>query len=202
MSLIQARDPLTLICSSEACPGQGWIEDQIPPMVDYQAARWPGAWDHGLRQDLKIVGIGCAYPAGAFGGQVLTWRQVARRQMLASFAPSRLGPAVDGQGVTSDQAAGYAHLTYGRVRTRRSCRPSSIRSLILTPPIVPAAFSQPDTVAVLTARLLPAPRRILTPIDRQGARTLMRLPVKCVGPCGMKFGLPAGWKSMLARPLS
>ena len=70
------------------------------------------------------------------------------------------------------------------------------------PPIGPAAFSEPDTVAVLTARLLPAPRRILTPIDRQGARTLMRLPVKCVGPCGMKFGLPAGWKSMLARPLS
>ena len=33
---------------------------------------------------------------------------------------------------------------------------------------------------------------ILTPIDRQGARTLIRLPVKCVGPCGMKFGLPAG----------
>ena len=126
--------PLTLICSPEACPGQGWIEDQIPPAVDCQAARWPGAWDHGLRQDLQIVGIGCAYPAGAFGGQALTWRQVARRQMLASFAPGRLGPAVGGQGVTSDQAAGYAHLTYGRVRTRRSCRPSSIRSLILTRP--------------------------------------------------------------------
>jgi hypothetical protein len=42
MSPIQARDPLTLICSSEAFPGQGWIEDQIPPMVDYQAARWQG----------------------------------------------------------------------------------------------------------------------------------------------------------------
>jgi len=36
------------------------------------------------------------------------------------------------------------------------------------PPIVPAAFSKPDTVAVLTARLLPAPRRILTPIVRVG----------------------------------
>jgi hypothetical protein len=53
--------------------------------------------------------------------------------MLASFAPSRPGPAVDGQGVTNEQAAGYANLTYG-VRTRRSCRPSSIRSLILTRP--------------------------------------------------------------------
>jgi hypothetical protein len=134
MSLIQACDPLTLICSSEAFPGQGWIEDQIPPMVGYLAARWQGAWNHGLKQDLQILGIGCAYPAGAFGGQALTWRQVARRQMLASFAPGRLGPAVDGQGVTNEQAAGYAKLTYGRVRTRRSCRPSSIRSLIVTRP--------------------------------------------------------------------
>jgi hypothetical protein len=58
----------------------------------------------------------------------------ARRQMLASFAPSRLGPAVDGQGVTNEQATGYANLTYGRVRTRRSCGPSSIRSLIVTRP--------------------------------------------------------------------
>jgi hypothetical protein len=48
MSPIQARDPLTLICSSEAFPGQGWIEDQIPPMVGYQAARWQGAWNHEL----------------------------------------------------------------------------------------------------------------------------------------------------------
>lgn len=131
---IQARDPLTLICSSEAFPGQGWIEDQIPPMAACQAARWPGTWNHGLKQDLQIPGIGCAYPAGAFGGQALTWRQVARRQMLASFAPGRLGPAVDGQGVTTEQAAGYANLTYGRVRTRRAGRPSSIRSLIVTRP--------------------------------------------------------------------
>jgi hypothetical protein len=121
----------------------------------YQAARWQGTWNHGLKQDLQILGIGCAYPAGAFGGQALTWRQVARRQMLASFAPGRLGPAVDGQGVTNEQAAGYANLTYGRLRTRRSCRPSSIRSLIVTRPS-----------RRLTARLLPAPRRILTPIVR------------------------------------
>ena len=103
-------------------------------MVGYLAARWQGTWNHGLEQDLQILGIGYAYPAGAFGGQALTWRQVARRQMLASFAPSRLGRAVDGQGVTNEQAVGYANLTYGRVRTRRSCRPSSIRSLILTRP--------------------------------------------------------------------
>jgi hypothetical protein len=109
---ISARDPRTLICSSEAFPGQGWIQDQIPPMVNYQVAHWQGAWNHGLKQDLEILDIGCAYPAGAFGGQALKWRQAARRQLLASFAPNRLGPAVDVQGATNEQATGYARFTY------------------------------------------------------------------------------------------
>jgi hypothetical protein len=109
---IQDRDPRTLICSSEAFPGQGWIQDQIPPMVNYQVAHWQGAWNHGLKQDLEILDIGCAYPASAFGGQALKWRQAARQQMLASFAPKRLGPAVDGQGATNEQATGYARFTY------------------------------------------------------------------------------------------
>jgi hypothetical protein len=109
---IQDRDPRTLICSSEAFPGQGWIQDQLPPMVNYQVAHWQGAWNHGLKQDLEILDIGCAYPAGAFGGQALKWRQAARQQMLASFAPNRLGPAVDAQGATNEQATGYARFTY------------------------------------------------------------------------------------------
>jgi Heparinase II/III-like protein len=109
---IQDRDPRTLICSSEAFPGQGWIQDQIPPMVNYQVAHWQGAWNHGLKQDLEILDIGCAYPASAFGGQALKWRQAARQQMLASFAPNRLGPAVDAQGATNEQATGYARFTY------------------------------------------------------------------------------------------
>jgi hypothetical protein len=109
---IQDRDPRTLICSSEAFPGQSWIQNQIPPMVNYQVAHWQGAWNHGLKQDLEILEIGCAYPVGAFGGQALKWRQAARQQMLASFAPKRLGPAVDAQGATNEQATGYARFTY------------------------------------------------------------------------------------------
>jgi hypothetical protein len=107
----------------------------------YLAARWQGTWNLGLEQDLQILGIGCAYPAGAFGGQALTWRQMARRQMLASFAPSR--------------RLREPHL--------RPCQDSPLLPAFLDPltdrhpPIVPTAFSKLDTVAVLTARLLPAP---------------------------------------------
>jgi Heparinase II/III-like protein len=148
---IQARDPRTLICSSEAFPGQGWIEDQIPPMVNSQIANWQGAWNHGLKQDLEILSIGCAYPAGAFGGQALRWRQAARQQMLASFAPNRLGPAVDAQGATNEQATGYARFTYylwtqaeQKLAACGYSLPPSITSRIALMPMFLAQATQPD----------------------------------------------------------
>jgi hypothetical protein len=109
---IQDRDPATVICMSEAFPGQAWIDDQITVAVDYYAAHWMGAWNHGLKQDLELLRIGCAYPASAFGGQALTWRQTAYQQMLASFAPNPLGPAVDAQGATNEQSTGYASFVH------------------------------------------------------------------------------------------
>ncbi len=109
---VQDRDPDTVICMSEAFAGQSWITGQIPVAVDYYAAHWMGAWNHGLKQDIELLRIGCAYPAGAFGGQALTWRRTAYQQMLASFAPNRLGPAVDAQGATNEQSTGYASLVY------------------------------------------------------------------------------------------
>lgn len=109
---VQDRDPATVICMSETFPGQAWIQDQIAAAVDYYAAHWMGAWNHGLKQDLELLRIGCAYPAGAFGGQALTWRRTAYRQMLAAFGPNPLGPAVDAQGVTNEQSTGYASFVY------------------------------------------------------------------------------------------
>src|SRR6202008_2814546 len=70
---IGSRDPATLICLSEGFPGQAWIDDQIDASVNYLAAHWQGAWNHGLVQDLKLMRIGCAYPPGAFGGDALKW---------------------------------------------------------------------------------------------------------------------------------
>jgi hypothetical protein len=145
------RDVRTLICSSEALGGQGWIADQIAAMVNYEAGHWQGAWNHGLKQDLQILGIACAYPAGAFGGQDLTWRQVALRQMVASFAPNRLGPAVDAQGATNEQATGYARFTYylwtqaeQQLAACGYALPASITSRIALMPTFLAEATQPD----------------------------------------------------------
>ena len=104
---IGSRDPQVLICLSEGFPGQAWISDQIAASVNWLASHWQGAWNHGLVQDIKLMRIGCAYPATAFGGDALTWRRTAYQQMLASFQPNRLGPSIDAEGVVNEQATGY-----------------------------------------------------------------------------------------------
>ena len=106
------RDPQTLVCIAQAFPGQAWINDQIPPTVDYYAAHWMGAWNHGLMQDIKLLRIGCGYPPGAFGGDALRWRQTAVAQLTDAFEPNPLGPAIDAQGAVNEQATLYANFVY------------------------------------------------------------------------------------------
>jgi len=109
---VKDRYPGTLICLSEAFPGQSWIQDQIPPTVNYYAAHWMGAWNHGLQQDLELLKIGCAYPAGTFGGDALRWRQTAVQQMISAFEPNPLGPSIDAEGVVNEQATLYEDFVY------------------------------------------------------------------------------------------
>ena len=111
------RDPQTLVCIAQAFPGQSWINDQIPPTVNYYAAHWMGAWNHGLMQDIKLLTIGCGYPAGAFDGDALRWRQTAVAQLTDAFEPNPLGPAIDAQGAVNEQATLYANFVYGLWRT-------------------------------------------------------------------------------------
>lgn len=101
-----------MICISQAFPGQSWIQDQIPPSVDYYAAHWMGAWNHGLKQDLELLRIGCGYPARAFGGAALRWRRTAVAQLTAAFDPNPLGPAIDAQGAVNEQATLYEDFVY------------------------------------------------------------------------------------------
>jgi hypothetical protein len=111
------RDPQTLVCIAQAFPGQSWINDQIPPTVDYYAAHWMGAWNHGLLQDIKLLRIGCGYPPGAFGGDARRWRQTAVAQLTDAFEPNPLGPAIDAQGAVNEQATLYANFVYGLWQT-------------------------------------------------------------------------------------
>ena len=87
--------------------------------MDYYAAHWMGAWNHGLMQDIKLLTIGCGYPPGAFGGDALRWRQTAVAQLTDAFEPNPLGPAIDPQGAVNEQATLYENRTpCGRPRCR------------------------------------------------------------------------------------
>jgi len=107
------QQPDTLICAAEAFPGQAWIHDRIPGLLNYEAAHWQGAYNHGLKQDLQLLTAGCAYPAGEWGGQPVHWRDVARQQMIDSFEPNQYGPVLDAQGVTNEQSTGYDNFNLG-----------------------------------------------------------------------------------------
>jgi Heparinase II/III-like protein len=107
------QEPYTAICSAEAFPGQAWIHNEIPVVLDYQAAHWEGAYNHGLKQDLQLLAAGCAYPAGEWGGAPVRWRDTARQQMIDSFEPNQYGPVLDSQGVTNEQSTGYDNFNMG-----------------------------------------------------------------------------------------
>jgi Heparinase II/III-like protein len=148
---IQGKNPETLMCSGEAFPGQAWLHDQIPVLLDYYAANWQGAYNHGLQQDLELLRAGCAYPASAWGGQPVTWRNAARQQMIESFEPNQYGPAVDAQGAVSEQATGYANFDLGLWTTAErelaacgSSLPSWITSRIAQIPLFLALATEPD----------------------------------------------------------
>jgi Heparinase II/III-like protein len=146
------QNPETLMCSAQAFPGQAWIHDEIPVLLDYYAAHWQGAYNHGLSQDLELLRAGCAYAAGEWGGRPADWRRLARQQMIESFEPNQYGPAVDAQGAANEQATGYANFTYGLWTEAEgdlaACRqpplPAADRNAIAKMPLFLALATQPD----------------------------------------------------------
>ena len=148
---IADKNPLTAICSAQAFPGQAWIHNEIPVLLDYYAAHWQGAYNHGLSQDLELLKAGCAYPAGQWGGRPATWRKTALSHLTAAFEPNQYGPAVDAQGVSNEQATGYANFSYGLWTTAeadvRACGlslPGWVTGRIAKMPLFLALATQPD----------------------------------------------------------
>jgi Heparinase II/III-like protein len=168
------RTPDTLICSAEAFPGQSWIDNQIPGLLRYYASHWDGAFNHGLKQSLQLLGAGCAYPSGAFGGAAQSWRNTARQQMIDSFEPNPLGPAIDAHGVTNEQSTGYANFDYGLWTTAEAnlgacglSLPGWITSRIALMPEFLAQATQPngDLVQIGDTYVVSARYRTGTPLQ-------------------------------------
>ncbi len=148
---VSGRDPLTLICIAQAFPGQAWITGQIVSTLNWYAAHWQGAYNHGLTQDINLLRIGCAYPATAFGGAALSWRKTAVSQMIKSFEPNSYGPAIDAQGAVNEQATLYEDFVYNLWRIGlpllKSCGytlPDQITARIAKLPDFLSYATQPD----------------------------------------------------------
>jgi hypothetical protein len=148
---VQERDLATLICAAEAFPGKKWIHDPIPRLVNYNIGHWMGAWNHGLKQNLEILRIGCGYPPVVWGGLPLIWRDLARREMIKAFEQGPLGPAIDTQGATNEQSTGYASFVYHLYRETEqrlsACGiavPDVMRSRVALIPQFIAEATQPD----------------------------------------------------------
>jgi hypothetical protein len=198
------RTPDTLICSAEAFPGQSWIDNQIPGLLHYYASHWDGAFNHGLKQSLQLLGAGCAYPAGAFGGAARSWRETALEQMIDSFEPNALGPAIDPHGVTNEQSTGYANFDYGLWTTAEASLgacglslPGWIQSRIALMPAFLAQATQPDgkLVQIGDTYVVSARSRTGTPLQYAVSRGTSGTPPAqriAVYSAGYVFGR-SGW---------
>jgi heparinase II/III-like protein len=200
---IADKNPLTAICSAQAFPGQAWIHNEIPVLLDYYAAHWQGAYNHGLSQDLELLRAGCAYPAAQWGGRPAAWRRTALAQMTASFEPNKYGPAVDAQGVSNEQATGYANFSFGLWTTAeaglRACGlslPGWVTGRIAKMPLFLALATQPDGKLVQIGDTYQiAPRnRAHTPLQFAATRGAKgTAPSRRIGvyPAGYVFGRSA-----------
>jgi hypothetical protein len=183
---IADMNPLTAICAAQVFPGQGWIHDEIPVLLDYYAAHWQGAYNHGISQDLELLAAGCAYPATEWGGKPLTWRKTALAQMIASFEPNQYGPALDADGVSNEQATGYANLDLGlwteAEASLHACGmalPAWITERIAKMPLFLALATQPDgrLVQIGDTYQITARHPSGTPLEFATSRGDLRRPV-------------------------
>jgi hypothetical protein len=120
--------------------------------------RWSAVCGEAIDGGLGVVGGGQTVAAGGFGPGVSHELGDQDEVVAVADEPGAEGVAQYGvPGPRSPVSRGGWSRPDGNGRGRWS-RPASIRSLIVTRPIVPAAFRKLDAIAVLTGPLLPAPR--------------------------------------------
>jgi hypothetical protein len=138
--------------------------------------RWSAVCGEAIDGGLGVVGGGQTVAAGGFGPGVSHELGDQDEVIAVADEPGAEGVAQYGvPGPRSPVSRGGWSRPDGNGRGRWS-RPASIRSLIVTRPIVPAAFRKLDAIAVLTGPLLPAPRlqRAETSVNQSRTKRMSR----------------------------
>lgn len=83
---------------------RAWIEPAIAAHAKALTARYVGPWNHGIMQNLALLGAGCALDVPA-------WRGTAAPRLADGMRAS-----VDAQGAVTEQAPGYASFIQNLLR--------------------------------------------------------------------------------------
>ncbi len=133
-----------LLCANRALGNVSWLNSAISQHARFLEGRWAGAWNHGTMEAIALYRIGCETSDSRA-------RRIGRDRLENSFRSNRLGPVLDGQGATNEQAIGYANFVYvlwnEAMRMMRGCGdavPASMRSRVSQVPTFLAAATQPD----------------------------------------------------------
>ncbi len=100
-----------LVCMWQQSPDAGfraWIEPLIATHAKALTDRYVGPWNHGIMQNLALLGAGCAL-------QMPAWRATAAARLADGARAS-----IDSQGAVTEQAPGYAPFIQGLLRDIRA----------------------------------------------------------------------------------
>lgn len=137
-----------LLCHRRAFGEPAWLDQALLDHGRFLTNHWSGTWNHGTMEAITLYRIGCIT-----GDQAD--RALGKKRMVDSFKSSRLGPVLDSEGATNEQAVGYADFQYRlwhkAMRTLQACGdsvPAVMRKRVAKIPAFLAAATQPDGTLV------------------------------------------------------
>ncbi|HUR72794.1 MAG TPA: heparinase II/III family protein [Sporichthya sp.] len=137
-----------LLCDRRAFGEPAWMDQALLDHGRFLTDNWSGTWNHGTMEAITLYRIGCITGDAAD-------RALGKQRMVDSFKPNKLGPVLDAEGATNEQAVGYEDFQYRlwnkAMRTLQACGdsvPDVMRQRIAKIPAFLAAATQPDGTLV------------------------------------------------------
>ncbi len=156
-----------LLCDRRAFGEPAWMDQALLDHGRFLTNNWSGTWNHGTMEAITLYRIGCITGDTAD-------RALGKARLVDSFKANRLGPVIDAEGVTNEQAVGYAdfqvRLWNKAMRTLQACGdsvPDIMRQRVAKLPAFLAAATQPDGTLVQLGDTYKEPAGIVagTPLE-------------------------------------
>ncbi len=178
-----------LLCDRRAFGEPTWMDQALLDHGRFLTNNWSGTWNHGTMEAITLYRIGCITGDAAD-------KALGKKRLTDSFAKNRLGPVLDAEGVTNEQAVGYEDFQWRlwnkAMRTLQACGdsvPDVMRQRVAKIPAFLAAATQPDGKMVQLGDTYKEPAGIVrgTPLEymvtkgQSGPRPTKRVSVYKAG---------------------